>query len=150
DSAGLAVSAENEKAPFSTDLARLALAYADACVPTVTVILGRAIGASFALLGSRSLGADVAYALEGSEIGALSADAAVAFAFEDALAKGKTKEELRSEWKNMIASPVAAAATGEIDDVIEASELRCRVASALLMLSAKGTVDAPARAIRPL
>lgn len=150
DSAGLAVSAENEKAPFSSDLARLALAYADACVPTVTVILGRAIGASFALLGSRSLGADVAYALEGSEIGALSADAAVAFAFEDALAKGKTKEELRSEWKNMIASPVAAAATGEIDDVIAASELRCRVASALLMLSAKGTVDAPARAIRPL
>ena len=149
DSAGLAASGENERAPFSSDLARLALAYAGAGVPCVTVILGRAIGAAFALLGSRSLGADVAYAVEGSEIGALPADAAVAFAFEDALAKGKTKEELRREWMNMIASPVAAAATGEIDDVIPASELRCRVASALLMLSAKGTVDAPARAIRP-
>ena len=48
------------------------------------------------------------------------------------------------------AAPVAAAATGEIDDVILVSELRCRIASALLMLSAKGTVDAPDRAIRPL
>ena len=53
-------------------------------------------------------------------------------------------------WKEKIASPEAAAEAGEIDDVIAPSELRCRVASALLMLSAKGTVDAPARAIRPL
>ncbi len=150
NSMGLAVSAENERAPYSTDLARLAFAYAGASVPTVTVILGHAIGAAFPLLGSRSTGADVVYALEGSEIGVLPADAAVAFAFEDALAKGRTKEELREEWKNMIASPVAAAATGEIDDVIEPSELRCRIASALLMLSEKGAPAAPDRAIRPL
>ena len=150
DCAGLAIGKENEKAPFSTDLARLAFAYAGATVPTVTVVLGRAIGAGFALLGSRAMGADVAYALEGAEIGALKSDAAVAFAFEKELAEGKTKEELESAWKEKIASPDAAAATGEIDDVIAPSELRCRVASALLMLSAKGTVDAPARAIRPL
>lgn len=150
DCAGLSIEKENEKAPFSTDLARLAFAYTCASVPTVTVILGRAIGAGFALLGSRATGADVAYALDGSEIGALKSDAAVAFAFEKEMAEGKTKEELESAWKEKIASPAAAAATGEIDDVIEPAELRCRVASALLMLSAKGTVDAPARAIRPL
>ena len=150
DSLGLTVSAENEKAPYSTDLARLAFAYSGASVPTVTVILGHAIGAAFPLLGSRAVGADVVYALEDSEIGVLPADAAVAFAFEKEIAEGKTKEELREEWKAAVASPVAAAATGEIDDVIPASELRCRIASALLMLSAKGTVDAPDRAIRPL
>ena len=150
DSLGLAVSGENEKAPYSADLARLAFAYSGASVPTVTVILGHAIGAAFPLLGSRATGADVVYALDGSEIGVLSADAAVAFAFEEAIAEGKTKEELREEWKQAVASPVAAAATGEIDDVIPVSELRCRIASALLMLSAKGTVDAPDRAIRPL
>ena len=150
DSLGLAVSGENEKAPYSTDLARLAFAYTGASVPKVTVVIGHAIGAAFPLLGSRSTGADVVYAAEGSEIGILSADAAVAFAFETALAEGKTKEELRDEWKQTVASPAAAAATGEIDGVIPASEVRCRVASALLMLSAKGTVDAPYRAIRPL
>ena len=150
DCAGLAIEKDNEKAPFSTDLARLAFAYAGASVPTVTVVLGRAIGAGFALLGSRATGADVAYALEGAEIGALKSDAAVAFAFEKELAEGKTKEELEAAWKEKIASPEAAAAAGEIDDVIAPSELRCRVASALLMLSAKGTVDAPARSIRPL
>ena len=150
DSLGLAVSGENEKAPYSTDLARLAFAYTGASVPKVTVVIGHAIGAAFPLLGSRSTGADVVYAAEGSEIGILSADAAVAFAFETALAEGKTKEELRDEWKQTVASPAAAAATGEIDGVIPASEVRCRIASALLMLSAKGTVDAPYRAIRPL
>lgn len=150
DSMGLAVSGENEKAPFSSDLARLAFAYSGASVPLVTVILGHAIGAAFPLLGSRSLGADLVYAVEGSEIGALAADAAVAFAYEGELAAGKTREALREEWKNTIASPVAAAAAGEIDDVIGASDLRRRVASALLMLSAKGTVAAPDRAIRPL
>lgn len=150
DSLGLTVSGENEKAPYSTDLARLAFAYTGASVPKVTVVIGHAIGAAFPLLGSRATGADVVYAVEGSEIGALSADAAVAFAFETALAEGRTKEELRNEWKQTVASPAAAAATGEIDGVIPASELRCRVASALLMLSAKGTVDAPYRAIRPL
>lgn len=150
DSLGLTVSGENEKAPYSTDLARLAFAYTGASVPKVTVVIGHAIGAAFPLLGSRSTGADVVYAVEGSEIGALSADAAVAFAFEDAVAEGRTKEELREEWKQTVASPAAAAATGEIDGVIAVSELRCRIASALLMLSAKGTVDAPYRAIRPL
>ena len=150
DSAGLAASGENEKAPFSADLARLAFAYAGASVPKVTVILGHAIGAAFPLLGSRSMGADVAYAVEGAEIGALAADAAVAFAFEDKLAEGKTKEELREEWKATVASPVAAAATGEIDDVIPVSDLRRRIASALLMLSEKGAPAAPDRAIRPL
>jgi len=150
DSAGLAVSGENEKAPFSTDLARLAFAYSGATTPTVTVVLGSAIGASFALLGSRALGADITYALEGSEIGVLPADAAVAFAFEKAMAEGRTRKELEDEWKATVASPFSAAAAGEIDDVIAPSELRCRVASALLMLSAKGTFDAPDRAIRPL
>ena len=150
DSLGLAVSGENEKAPYSTDLARLAFAYTGASVPKVTVVIGHAIGAAFPLLGSCSTGADVVYAVDGAEIGILSADAAVAFAFDAALAEGRTKEELRDEWKQTVASPAAAAATGEIDGVIPASEVRCRVASALLMLSAKGTVDAPYRAIRPL
>ena len=150
DSAGLAASGENEKAPFSADLARLAFAYAGASVPKVTVILGHAIGAAFPLLGSRSMGADVAYAVDGSEIGALAADAAVAFAFEDKLAEGKTKEELQDEWKATVASPVAAAATGEIDDVIPVADIRRRIASALLMLSEKGAPAAPDRAIRPL
>jgi acetyl-CoA carboxylase carboxyltransferase component len=150
DSMGLAVSAENEKSPFSAELAKLAFAYAGASVPTVTVVIGNAIGASAVLLGSKSLGADIAYAVDTAEIGALAADAGVAFAWEKHIANGKTREELADEWRASVASPVAAASTGEIDDIIGITELRARIASALLMLSTKGTVDYPYRAIRPL
>ena len=121
-----------------------------ASVPKVTVVLGHAIGAAYVLLGSRALGADIAYALDSAEIGALAADASVAFAWEKHITLDKSREELADEWRASIASPVAAASTGEIDDIIPVTELRARIASACLMLSAKGTVSPKNRAVRPL
>ena len=149
DSLGIDASSENEDG-FSSELAKLAFAYAGASVPKITVVIGRAIGAAYVLLGSRSLGADVAYALDTAEIGALAAEASVAFAWEKHITGDKSREELISEWRASVASPVAAAETGEIDDIIPVTELRCRIASACLMLSAKGTVVAANRAVRPL
>lgn len=139
DSLGLDVDADNESSYFAPELARLAYAYSSATVPTVTVILGHAIGASFVLLGSKSLGADMVYATEGSEIGALNADSGVAFAWNNYITLDKTRDDLVSEWKASVSSPVVAAASGEIDDIISISELRARICSALLMLSAKRT-----------
>ncbi len=149
DSMGLDSTAANQKG-FASELAKLAFAYAGASVPKVTVVLGHAIGAAYVLLGSRALGADIAYALDGAEIGALAADAAVAFAWEKHITLEKSREELANEWRASVASPVAAASTGEIDDIISVSELRARIASACLMLSAKGTVAPKNRAVRPL
>ena len=150
DSMGLAICDENENAPFSADLAKLAMAYARSVNPKVTVILGHAIGASFALLGSKALGADVAYALDDAEIGALSTEASVAFAWNNLINPDKTREELNAEWRKSLASPVAAASLGEIDDIVSANELRARICSALLMLSAKGTVRARLHSVNPL
>ena len=149
DSKGIDASGESEES-FAAELAKLAFAYAGASVPKITVVLGNAIGASFILLGSRALGADVVYALDSAEIGALAAEAGVAFAWEKHISGDKSREELAAEWKASVASPVAAAETGEIDDIISISELRCRIASAALMLSAKGTVAPSHRAVRPL
>ncbi len=149
DSKGVDASGASETA-FSAELAKLAFAYAGASVPKITVVVGHAIGAAFVLLGSRALGADVAYAVEGAEIGALAAEASVAFAWEKHITADKSREELISEWRASVASPVAAAETGEIDDIISISELRARIASAALMLSAKGTVAPSRRAVRPL
>ena len=137
DSLGLATDAENEKA-FADALARLAIAYASSENAKVTVIAGHAIGASFVLLGSKALGADIVYATDDSEIGALSADSGVAFAWNHYVTEDTKREELAAAWKASVASPVAAAATGEIDDIISVNELRARICSSLLMLSAKG------------
>lgn len=137
DSLGLATDAENEKA-FADSLARLAMSYASSENAKVTVIAGHAIGASFVLLGSKSLGADIVYATDDSEIGALSANSGVAFAWNNYVTEETKRETLAAAWKASVASPVAAAATGEIDDIISVNELRARICSSLLMLSAKG------------
>ncbi len=150
DSLGLAVDKENEKL-FASELAKLGSAYAASTCPKITVILGHAIGAAFVLLGSKALGADLVYATDYSEIGALSAESAVAFAWDKYITEEKTREELIGEWKASVSSPAHAACSGEIDDIISISEMRARICSALLMLSAKGNASVIAnRKVLPL
>lgn len=138
DSLGLALDKDNENNYFAAELGRLAHAYVTATVPKITVINGHAIGASFVLLGSKSLGADLVYATYSSEICALSADSGVAFAWDKYITLEKSREELVQEWKNSVSSPARAAESGEIDDIISVNEMRARICSALLMLSEKG------------
>ncbi len=140
DSLGLAIDKENENT-FAPELARLAFAYAGATTPKVTVILGHAVGASFVLLGSKALGADLVYTLDNAEIGALSADSGVAFAWDKYITEENKRESLVAEWKANVSSPAYAAASGEIDDIISVNELRARICSALLMLASKGTAS---------
>ena len=141
DSLGLSMEKDNE-AIFAPELAKLAMAYAMATCPKVTVITGHAIGASFVLLGSKSLGADIVYATEESEIGALHAESGVAFAWDKYISEETTRDQLITEWKTTVSSPSAAAASGEIDDIIAINEMRARICSALLMLAAKGNFSA--------
>ena len=143
DSLGLAT--DNASADLSTSLAKLAFSYATSNVPKVTVVLGHAIGASFVLLGSKSLGADVVYSIDNAEIGALNAESGVAFAWDKYITEENTREKLVADWKATVSSPVYAAASGEIDDIISINELRARICSALLMLSAKGNSASVAR-----
>ncbi len=150
NSVGFSLTEGEDNPNFAADLAKLAAAYASAGVPKVSVVLAHAIGASYVLLGSKALGADIAYAVDEAEIGALPADAAVAFAWSDRITLTLDKAQLESEWKNTVASPLAAASTGEIDDIISAGELRQRICSALLLLSSKGCADMYRHAVRPL
>ena len=144
DSLGLAINKKNEQI-FAPELAKLGMAYAASTCPKITVILGHAIGASFVLLGSKSLGADLVYATEESEIGALAAQSGVAFAWDKYITEEKTRDDLIAEWKLTVSSPANAAASGEIDDIISINEMRARICSALLMLSAKGDASAISR-----
>ena len=138
DSNGLVIDKDNEMNFFAPELAKLAAAYASANVPKITVIIGHAIGASFVLLGSKALGADIVYCTDDAEVCALSAESGVAFAWDKYITLEKSRESLVEEWKSEVSSPARAAASGEIDDIISTNELRARICSALLMLSAKG------------
>ncbi len=142
DTEGYEVSPEGEKAGYAAALAKLASAYASSENAKVTVVLGKAYGAAYTLMGSKSIGADVAFASENAKISAMPTKSAVAFAWNEKVADNAKRGEIEAEWDKVMASPVAAAKAGEIDDIIELSELRQRAASAFEMLGAKNALCA--------
>jgi propionyl-CoA carboxylase beta chain len=83
-------------------------------------------------MGSKSLGADVCLALESAKISAMEPMAAVSLL---GLVDDESKHaEIAADWAEKNATPVAAARSGHIDDIISADELRMRIATALEML----------------
>lgn len=136
DSEGVAIDEASENMPFAAELSKLAFAYTGAEAPKVTVVLGKAYGSAFTLMGSKSIGADVAFALESAKISIMSPRSAVAFLCNERVAK-KSREEVEASWANENAAPVKAAICGEIDDIITASELRQRICAAISMLASK-------------
>lgn len=148
DSVGLDVSADAEAAPYACELGRMASAYIAAECPKISVVVGAAYGAGYTLMGSRSLGADMAFALERAAISVLPPESAVAFLWNDRVAgtePAEARAELEAEWRAMCASPADAAAQGEIDDIISTAELRQRICAAFEMLAAKSELPAVRR-----
>ena len=134
DSVGVDNSSPREPAPV---FGKLAKAYATATTAKISVVVGNAYGAAFTLLGSRALGADLALALPETVISVLPPEVAVAFLMNDQITQDKPREAVEAEWMETVASPVAAAESGDIDDIIPAYELRARLSSALYMLAEK-------------
>lgn len=117
--------------------AALASAYITATTAKVTVVTGKAYGAGFTLLGSKSVGADIALALEGATVSVMSPESAVAFIMNGEITADKSRADVEAEWCEKHASAIAAAEKGDIDDVIPEAELRARICSALYMLAVK-------------
>lgn len=142
DCAGTADCVCCEKAPFSTKLARLANAYALSTNAKITVITGKAYGTVFTMLGSKTLGADIVLATPTAEISVMPTEAAIEFLFAEQIKSASDpmaeKETVTKEW-SALCSPVNAARNGDIDDIIDQTELRMRVAAGLEMLSSKAT-----------
>jgi acetyl-CoA carboxylase carboxyltransferase component len=136
DSEGLDVSLSAENHAYASELARLAFAYTTSENAKVTVVMGKAYGAAFTLLGSKSVGADMALALPDACISVLSPEASVAFVWNDRVGE-QSREELEAEWKEKCASAMEAMDAGEIDDLVAPTELRQRICAALNMLAAK-------------
>ncbi len=140
DSMGVDLSSPREPAPA---FGKLAKAYITATTAKVTVVVGNAVGAAFTLLGSRAMGADLTLALPEAMISPLAPSVAVAFLWNDKITRDTPRAAVEAEWMATEASPVRAAESGEIDDIIRPAELRARIASALYMLAEKadGTPD---------
>lgn len=136
DTVGIAANEKTEQKDISKKLARLAAAYADDMSvggPKITVVLGKAFGTAYTVMGSKAVGADVALALDSAQIAAMEPVRAVEFLGD--VGDESKKAEIAAEWAEKFASPLEAAKSGHIDDIIDPSELRARIAASLEMLT---------------
>ena len=121
--------------------AKLLYAYCEATVPKITVILRKAYGGAYDVMGSKHSGADINLAWPTAEIAVMGAEGAINIIFRKELAKAKDPEkrrmELVAEYRRKFANPYVAAEKGYIDDVIEPTETRPKLISALEMLVTK-------------
>lgn len=132
DTDGIADKVQAEDMGLAAKLSRLAAAYAGLMSPAVTVTLGKAYGTAHTVMGSKALTGGVALALDRAKISAMSPDAAVEFL--DKVDDESKHAKIAESWAQTYASPLEAAKSGHIDDIIDAAELRQRIGAALEML----------------
>jgi acetyl-CoA carboxylase carboxyltransferase component len=103
--------------------AKLLSAYAQATVPKITIILRKAFGGAYIVMGSKHLGADFVYSWPNAQIAVLGPKAAIAILHrrEKDLS---VKKELEEKYEKNYLNPVVAAEYGYIDGIIEPSKTR--------------------------
>ena len=131
DTEGYDISLDSEHTPFSTALSGLAYSYAMSDNAKVTVILGKAYGSAFTLMGSKTLGADIVFAIDRTSICIMPPESYVSFVW-----RGENKE-ISQDFINNLVSPLNAARNGDIDDIISCGEIRQRITAAFEMLAFK-------------
>ena len=134
---GFAATVESEK-NMASAVAKLTYAFANATVPKVNVIVGKAFGSAYVSMNSKSIGADLVYAWPTAEIGMMDAKLAAQIMYADADAE--TLNEKAVEYKELQSSPNSAAARGYVDAVIDPENTRQYVAAAFEMLFSKREV----------
>ena len=138
--AGFAATVESEK-NMAKAVARLTYAFANATVPKVNVIVGKAFGSAYVAMNSKSVGADLVYAWPTAEIAVMGPEGAANIIFKNDIKESSdpvtTRNEKIQEYRNKFASPYEAAKRGYVDDVIEPDSTRPRIIAALEMLASK-------------
>ncbi len=121
--------------------AKLLFAYSEASVPLINVIMRKAYGGAYIAMSSKHLGADMVFAWPTAEIAVMGPDGAANIIFRKDIAAANDPISERAakidEYKAKFANPYEAAKRGYVDDVIEPSTTRQRIASALCMLKSK-------------
>ncbi len=120
---------------MSNAASRLLMAFAEADVPKVNVIVGDAFTSAALLMNSKSTGADYTYAWIGARIGAIDGKHAADILFDGKDAK--EKQEKASAYDALQASAASAAARGYVDTIIDPADTRKYVIGAFEMLFSK-------------
>lgn len=128
--------------------AKLLYAYAEATVLKVALIVRKAYGGAYIAMCSKDLGADMVLAWPTAEIAVMGPESAANIIFKKEIAESANPQLARVEkveqYKNEMCTPYRAAEKGIVDDIIEPSTTKHRIADALMMLASK-RVSRPAK-----
>lgn len=115
--------------------ANIVRAFAAASVPRFTVILRKAYGGAYIAMNSVHLGATLAYAWPDAEIGVMDPSSAVSLIHRAALADSSDPDRLllslAAEYRHEHCTALGAAHRGFVDEVIEPTQTRARLRTAL-------------------
>ncbi len=121
--------------------AKLLYAFSEATVPKINVILRKAYGGAYIAMNSKTIGADMVFAWPSAEIAVMGPDGAANIIFKKDITASEnpaeTRQEKIAEYRDKFSNPYVAASRGYIDDVIEPSETRTKIITALEMLDTK-------------
>lgn len=113
---------------------KLLYAYCEATVPKLTVILRKAYGGAYDVLGSKHIRADYNFAWPTAEIAVMGPEGAIKITYRKEIARAKDQAiagRLLEEYREKFANPYVAAERGYIDEVIEPQETRATLVKAL-------------------
>ncbi|MGK9475469.1 acyl-CoA carboxylase subunit beta [Melioribacter sp. OK-6-Me] len=130
--------------------AKLLFAYGEATVPKITIILRKAYGGAYDVMGSKHLRGDINYAWPIAEIAVMGPRGAIEVlhnkeisSIADDSERAQFILQKEKEYKEKFANPYVAAKYGYIDDVIEPRNTRFRIIRALQSLSTKKDTNPP-------
>lgn len=138
---GFAASKCSEKR-MAKAVAKLTYAFANATVPKVNVVVGKAYGSAYVAMNSKAIGADMTYAWPNAEIGTMDAKLAAKI-----ICDGKDADQIEAcakEYAALQTSVESAARRGYVDQIIEACDTRKYLIGAFEMLFTKRE-DRPAK-----
>lgn len=149
DTPGYKPGSDQEHAGIIRRGAKVIYAYANSQVPLVTVILRKAFGGAYIVMGSKSMGADFNYAWPTSQIAVLGAQGAVNIIHRKDLQKAKERgqdvdalrKKLVENYENTTVNANLSLETGQIDAMIDPEQTRDVIANSLKILRSKKRVS---------
>lgn len=148
DTPGYKPGSDQEHAGIIRRGAKVIYAYANAQVPLITVVLRKAFGGAYIVMGSKAIGADVNLAWPSSQIAVLGAQGAVNIIHRKDLQKAKERgqdvEALRSrliaEYESTTVNANLSLEIGQIDAMIDPGQTREAIEDSLRLLASKKRV----------
>ena len=122
--------------------AKLTYAFANATVPKVNVVIGKALGTAYVVMNSKAIGADITMAWPDAQIGAMDGKLAAKIMYDGQGAD--VINEKAAEYEALTLNVTSAAKRGYVDQIVNAADTRKYVIGAFEMLFTKRE-DRPAK-----